>query len=215
MPDAIDGRSWASRWGPLPLVVFALVATAARAQNLLPFPSFDSSADFTNGWSNISQNTFWFGGLDLEGNPSSGSLEIVNRETSAGIGIGVFSACVTVVPGDLYWFSVWQLTPSPQPASGNTLLGIEWRQSCPAGPFTGSDLYVSSTAEGAWTHSSGVDQAPLTAHGARLAMDVVKQPAGDTRTTYFDEAYLPEPATDAGALVVTATLIAIARRRRV
>jgi hypothetical protein len=211
MRDAIERRGRTSRCGVL--VVVALCASAAHAQNLLPYPHFDAASDLTDGWSNLSAAESWTS-LDVNDDPGSGSVAIENTSTTAGAGIGIFSVCVDVVLGQTYAFSAWQFTPSPPQAPGSARLLMQWRQSCPSGAFTGGDVIVDSPAEGAWAQVAGEAQAPLGAGGARLWVSVVKTTTTAKRTAFFDEAFVPEPGTAPASIAAVAVVAALRVRRR-
>jgi hypothetical protein len=81
------------------VTAFFLLAwpTLGSAQNLIPFPSFDSSSDLTNGWGNLGPGKVWSSN-DVDNSPTSGSLLIINDRV-AGVGVLVFSPCVAVTEG--------------------------------------------------------------------------------------------------------------------
>ncbi len=209
--DAARGATGVRRSAIAAALIGALLAAgAAHAQNLVPGPDFDSASDFTNNWGNLGAGKTW-SVLDFEGNPFSGSVSIDNTDPGS-TGIAVFTPCFPVVEGDTYAFSAWQFTPSPPQGDGLARLLLQWRQSCPAGPFLGGDVIVDSEAIGDWTFLSKEAVAPAGAGGARLWLLSVKITAGGGYQIYFDHAYVPEPSAAAAACAAAACLAALRRR---
>src|SRR5262249_23717011 len=152
-----------------------------------------SPVELTGGWTNLSSSESWTS-LDVNADPSSGSVRIDNTAPDAGTIVPMFSVCMNVVPGETYAFSAWQFTPSPPLAAGSARLYLQWRESCPDGAFMGaSPVPADSAAEGVWTLVSGEAQAPVGATGAHLWLSVVKTPGASERSTYFDDLFVPEP----------------------
>jgi hypothetical protein len=193
-------------------LVVLWTATTARAQpgNLVSGPSFDSEPSFLSNWTNLSPGKSW-GALDFEADPSSGSVFIENSAPGSGVTQAVISTCFLVVPGATYEYGAWHFTPSPPQSDGAARLLLQFRESCPSGPFTGADEGVNSDALGQWTYFSDTAQAPPTAGGARIWVGAFKTNAGSVFSTYLDQVFVPEP--DGVAAAACAALAAVRLRR--
>jgi hypothetical protein len=187
--------------------------TLGSAQNLIPFPSFDSSSDLTNGWGNLGAGEVW-SSIDVDSSPTSGSLLIIN-DLGAGAGVLVFSPCIAVSEGQLYRYGAWYFMQVFQPGSGFGQVALQWYDSC-GGSFLGGDVAVTSTVEGDWTQLDADVVAPAGAGGVRLQLINGKSTGnqGEQREIYFDEVFLPEPGAAAAGLSVIFALTLLRRRLR-
>lgn len=192
-------------------IVFLAVSARALAANLLPGSGFDAPDDLTMHWGNLGPGKVW-SSEDRLGSDSSGSLLMINGE-DPGTGILLFSSCVPVVAGNAYDFGGWSYIPFLQPADGFAQVRIQWRETCPAGAFTGSEVAATSTTIGEWTLVEGEAEAPVGAGGARLALSNGKTSGaeGIGFEVYFDDVFLPEPG---GAGSATGAFLALAALRR-
>jgi len=199
----------------LPILLFSL---PIGAQNLVPFSSFDTSADLANGWGNLGPGKVW-SSVDVDDSPSSGSLLIIN-DLPAGTGALVSSSCIPVVEGGAYEYSAWYFMQFLQPGSGYAQVQLQWLDLC-GGTFVGGDLLDTAVVEGEWTEITGPVVVPPGVTGVRILLVNGKTAGnqGEDRDVYFDEIFLPEPdaATAGLAAVILLTRLrsrAGGRRRR-
>ena len=197
----------------LALFLFVVCPTLTNAQNLIPFPDFDTSSDLTNGWGNLGVGKVW-SSVDVDASPSSGSLLMIH-DLAPLTGILVRSACVAVTGGEAYAFGAWHFTQIFQPGSGVAQVQVQWYDSC-GGTFLGQTVFENSAVEGVWTQIEGQATAPLGAAIARLLLLNSKSTGvvGEEREIFFDAAFLPEPNGLEAALTGMLTLTLLRRRRR-
>ena len=193
----------------------AWVATGASAQNLLVSPDFDTAgeiADWPDPFPDPGTTISWRSDLDVDGSPSSGSLQLDNS-----IDNGAFDGpfqCVAAGAG-FYEVSAWFFNPtqSPQPV---VLLGIEYYASADCtGPDSGFDSLFGGSTLDAWApilEEAHEVPAGTGSLGLRLFSGGTVDPT--TTTVSFDAVYLPEPVGPAGLAFGALLLAGAARRRR-
>lgn len=195
----------------LTLAALILVPVAARAQNLLVNPGFDT--DFSGWNSNIAAS--WDGTMDAGGSAASGSVHVEVTLGPTVTSNGGVSQCVTgIVPGTSYDFA-GQVFLSESPGSGaRAYIAVVWFDdaACAGSSISGSQAdWVMQLDE--WLPSTGSGVAP----GAALAALVTTQEAsgfvGGDMTVNFDDVFFMQSQavpllTGPWAPVLAVTLLA-------
>lgn len=93
---------------------------SARADTLVPNPDFDSGID---GWSGFSSAEIsWDPGQDVDGDPGSGSVRIVQVRDDPDLA-GLQSSCFAI-GGGTYDFGGWFFVDGSQPGNHGIVLGL-------------------------------------------------------------------------------------------
>ena len=199
-----------------------LVALDARAQNLIPNPSF-SDLFMLDGWSEDTPADSSWSSIDADEVANSGSVRIQNSFESNGH--GVTSACMPVEAGELYRVAastLWFDAESTTDGGVQARLGFYQTAGCTTALTFGGTGRV-TTAPDDWRSIQASKLAPAGAQSALVDLWAWNVGGGGTFVAYFDEVELvslPEPNAALAAACAVAMLAAIgadarARSRRV
>jgi hypothetical protein len=128
----------------IPLVAWS-IATPARAlitfpPNQLPNPSFDDGIDDWLGGFSVAS---WAPGVDVDGDPSSGSVQI-QVDGEAGAVRGVYS-CVPIFGGETHIYGAKYYIPSGQVPSGEAHLVVTFYDDPECSGYLDGDVMQSNT----------------------------------------------------------------------
>jgi len=194
------------------LAALVLGARIAPAENLVTNGDFDSSID---GWDPGTVASFL--AEDWQGDPSSGSLRIVNDLAEASSVQA--SQCVALTGTDPLIFSgALRGALTGDTTTGRVRIGVSWRTAadCDVSSVVGSYLFaVTVDAPVDWTvAASDPATPPEGAVAADVQLIATKTAAGGSLTADFDAITVPEPTTAASGACAFAASLALARARR-
>ncbi len=169
------------------LLLLALSAGRAQAQNLVSNPNFDASLA---GWTQLPSGSWQFD--STHGSPDPGSALGTNTSSQANFGFTLHQ-CLTVTPGRVYRFGTACRVLLGQSNTGGCGSTLYWH---PSPGCAGSTMAYahSPTIEtpGVWADSQGTGVAPPAAASVQFRLRVTKYEAGGSLQARLDSAYVHE-----------------------
>jgi hypothetical protein len=182
----------------------ASLAATAGAQNLLTNGTFNVNI---SGWTQEVQGTGGavFVPVDADGSPSSGSMEITNISSGAGLNI-LFTQCHSATAGTSYDYGGKVLAAPPPPAGKfYVLLNFYANSNCSGSGISaagGSDR-LDFTATGSW---QGLTRTGLVAPAGTLSASITlgnfKTGAGGSTISDFDDIFLAVTGTQQETITI-------------
>src|SRR5262245_9933651 len=162
------------------------VASAGRAQNLVPGGTFDTSLEAFHHDPTPDGSSDW-SFFDAAGSPSSGSAFLTSTNATGGAPVTLLTTCVPVAAGQQYTASadVW-FSPG-ETSTGGAEIAISWTPgpSC-QGFISGNAFLIAVASRGTWIHQNNVFTAPAGATSALVLVAIDKIEAGSELSAFVD-----------------------------
>ncbi len=207
----MKSRRGAARIAVVATLLMLLVASDARAQNLLPNSTF-SSLFMLSGWP-TQLGSSW-SSIDSEEVPNSGSVRVSNATNSTNRGID--SDCLPTEEGHDYLVAASALwLDAESSANGKVQLRVEFYPNAICefdGSFSGGSGLVPIPSD-SWQHVETVIAAPAGYFSAEVNLWTWKDDGAGTFIAYFDNAELvslPEPDATVLGIGAVAALVRLA-----
>lgn len=201
---------------PLLSLPLLLAAPPALAQNELTNGEFDVDV---SGWGTTDPASFVWDMLDVDLDPSSGSLKLTTTPPPMTMAFhGAVSECVAVSAGEEIYVAAWAYIPSGQGDPVQAEVGLQrfTAPGChPLDLFSVEDGPITSYLD-QWVELAFPTIVPPGIESAQVYVQA-RTTAGGTQspaTVHFDAAFLPEPRGSTPLLAGAATLALLCSRRR-
>ena len=193
----------------LPLVAVLAVAGAARAENLLANPGFDSGLA---GW-RVDFPQVHFAGPDAGFDPESGSMQVDLALADPSGASFAGRQCVAAEPGVPYRASALTALLGPDRPRAAAFLEVAWfaDAACAGAPLATDRLAEPAQRYWVWIELRGETTAPAGAAAASLRLGTEKREAGGDFpvSALFDQALFEVQTGGSGACIPNATSLCL------
>lgn len=187
------------------LLIFG--AAVARAQNLVPGGTFDTSLEAFHHDPNPDGTSAW-SSLDAAGSPTSGSALLTSTNAAAGAPVTLLTTCVPVAAGLQYTLSADTRFAEGETSTGGAEFAISWTPGSVCQGFISGNAFLTPVASrGTWIHGSNVFTAPAGATSALVIVAINKLEAGGTLSANVDNVALGLTNPPAETLVGYVTVV--------